>query len=74
VEDKVKEVTESAGGKPTALQLMQAMNSKPSLSLILSKPLMLGGVKYQEKDWGEAGPFPYACSRLIPRTKVEDWK
>lgn len=74
VEDKVKEVTEAAGGKPSALQLMQAMNSKPSLSLILSKPLMLGGVKYQEKDWGGDGPFPYACSRLIPRTKVEDWK
>jgi len=74
VEDKVKEVTEAAAGKPTALQLMQAMNSKPSLSLILSKPLMLGGVRYTEKEWGGDGPFPYACSRLIPRTKVEDWK
>lgn len=74
VEDKVKEVTEAAGGKPSALQLMQAMNSKPALSLILSKPLMLGGVRYTEKDWGDAGPFAYACSRLIPRTKVEDWK
>lgn len=74
VEDKVKEVTEAAGGKPTALQLMQAMNSKPSLSLVLSKPLMLNGVKYTEKEWGEDGPYPYACSKLIPRTKVEDWR
>ena len=32
------------------------------------------GKTYGEGEWGEDGPFAYSCSRLIPRTTVEDWK
>lgn len=33
----------------------------------------LGNV-YREADWGEDGPFVYACTRLMPGSQPGDWK
>lgn len=79
---KIEQETKEAGGKLSALRLLQLEKEGPSFEFrIPNAPVGKSGLNlnelgkvYTEKDWGEAGPFAYACSRLIPRTKVEDWK
>lgn len=33
----------------------------------------LGNV-YRQSDWGEEGPFVYACTRLMPGSQASDWR
>lgn len=66
------------GGKPLSTsQALKIRQQGPQFELEVA----LGGMAiaeegkvYTEVEWGEDGPFAYACSRLIPRTTVEDWK
>lgn len=37
-------------------------------------PLQELGVVYRQSDWGEDGPFVYACTQLMPGSRPEDWK
>jgi hypothetical protein len=66
----------SDGGKISASAAIKAKARKP-FSLRITKSgyvsAELGNV-YTDEDWGEDGPFAYACSRLMPKTSVEDWK
>lgn len=32
------------------------------------------GLVLRESDWGEDGPFAYACSRLMPGSQPSDWR
>jgi hypothetical protein len=29
---------------------------------------------YRQSDWGDVGPFAYACSQLMPGTTPDDWR
>lgn len=39
-----------------------------------TNPIEDVGLVFRESDWGEIGPFAYACSRLMPGSTVDDWR
>lgn len=39
-----------------------------------TNPIEDVGLVFRESDWGEIGPFAYACSRLMPGSQPEDWR
>jgi hypothetical protein len=52
---------------------------KKEFELVVKKsgnrnPLEQLGVVFRQSDWGEHGPFAYACAQLMPGTRPEDWK
>lgn len=79
VDDKINSATERNGGKPlTPLDIMTIRQMGPSFELVVDKAgnaIKEKGKVYSQADWERegAGPFAYAATRLMPRTKMEDW-
>jgi len=76
-EDMLRDLEAAHPGQPLTTSDLLKLQKRRPFSLKVTK----GGMAieemdkvYTEDDWGEDGPFAYACSRLIPRTTVEDWK
>lgn len=66
----------SENGKISASAAIKAKARKP-FSLKITKSGYVSaelGSLYTDEQWGDDGPFAYACSRLMPKTTVEDWK
>lgn len=79
VEAKLTSATERNGGKPLSpMDIMTISKSGPSFELVVDKAgnnIKEKGRVYTQEDWERegVGPFAYAATRLMPRTKVEDW-
>jgi AAA domain-containing protein len=66
----------SDNGKISASAAVKAKARRPfSLKVTTSGYVKAEeGNVYTDEQWGDDGPFAYACSRLMPKTTVEDWK
>lgn len=70
----------SVGGGLVAMGPMSgAGNVQKEFELVVKKsgntnPTKDLGLVLRESDWGEDGPFAYACSRLMPGSQPGDWK
>lgn len=73
-------------GAPGAGLLMPVMAAGPGgarrpkeFELVVKKsgnknPLEKLGEVYRQSDWGDVGPFAYACAQLMPGTTPDDWR
>lgn len=37
-------------------------------------PVEATGLVFRQSDWGDVGPFAYACTQLMPGSTVDDWR
>lgn len=37
-------------------------------------PVEATGLVFRQSDWGDAGPFAYACTQLMPGSTIDDWR
>lgn len=78
-EKEAELAAKSPDGKLSSSDILRIRREGPSFSLRVTKTgfpdtLPELGRTYLESDWGEDGPFAYACSKLIPGTEIEEWK
>lgn len=79
-EEKERDLAaKSPDGKLGSGDILRIRREGPSFSLRVTKtgfPATLPelGRTYHEADWGDDGPFAFACSKLIPGTDIEEWK
>lgn len=79
-EEKEAELAaKSPDGKLSSSDLLRVRREGPSFSLRVTKAGLPGTIEehgkvYTAAEWGEDGPFAFACSKLIPGTDIEEWK
>lgn len=77
-QDQINRHLQETGAKEISTsQMLKIKKQGPMFELeVANSKLNIGeeGKIYTEAEWGEAGPFAFACAKMIPRTKVEDWK
>jgi AAA domain len=69
----------SAGGGLVPLVPLVPSSAPKEFELVVKKsgnqdPTKFLGEVYRQSDWGEDGPFVFACTRLMPGSVPGDWK